>query len=193
MHSRAESGREVIMNSTRDVEGTVTTNETKQDLKSQLAEYIAEQPKNIQALHRRLERLELVSLGLIVPAFVVAVYVTVNRTRIEETTIAAAWLAVPASVTPSIFLVGLHGVILRAFPPGVFPGEKGALVTGRKAVREGWGYMLAAVIGAAFLGLPAYVLLSRNLAAVDILANVVGVVIAAAVIASLYQRLVRSR
>ena len=187
------------MNSRADFNGTLIADPKKRDLGAQIADYVAQQPENIQAWHRRMKRLEVGSLGLIVAAFIAALYVSFNWSRFGGATIAAAWFAFPASVSPVLFLIGLHTVILRAYPPIVQLGENKGFRTGRQVSGQGWGMMIVAVISAAFCGLVAYLIWSGHLTAedflvaMDILGPVVGVGVAIAVIVSLYRRVFRSQ
>lgn len=178
------------------VQQEVAMDESKQYLKAQLAEYVEQQPKSKQAIHRWMKRLEVASVGIVPAAFIVAMYVSINWATVPQTAIPITWFFFAASATPAMVLIGLHAVILRAFPPIVLPAKMPQFVTGQRAVSWGWGVMLTAVVIAAFWGLFAYSVWTRNWAMLEllvgILAAVVGVGVAIQVVYSLYRSISRS-
>jgi hypothetical protein len=164
--------------------------------KSQLAQYLEQQPASRQAFHKWMKRLEVVSAGIIAAAFILAMYVSVAWKSVNPIMIPTAWFLFAASVTPATVLVGLHAVVLRAFPPIILPGTKQKFVTGREAVGSGWGLVLVGLGIGAFWGLFAYSVWTLNLAMLEplirILGVVVGVGIAVSVLYSIYHSISRS-
>lgn len=201
------------MKSQVSVQGPVT--ESRQDLRSQLAQYIAQQPESKQAFHKWMRALELASLAIVVGVFVVALYVSINWKAVPQMAIPTAWFCFPLSFTPFLILVGLHAIVLRAFPPTgllgktlrAYPPPAGQLGktqqfrVGRQAVAWGWGLVVTALVAAAFWGLFAYAVWTLNLAMLEplirILAGVVGVgiavSIAVSILYSIYRAISRSR
>jgi hypothetical protein len=153
--------------------------------------------QNPLKFHRWMKRLEVASVGIIVAAFIIAMYVSINSKSVPWTAIPIAWFFFVASATPAMVLVGLHAVILRAFPPIVLPGKKQRFVTGREAVWPGWSLILGGLGVAAFWGLFAYSVWTLNLAMLEPLVGILGVVIgvgvAVSVLYSLYRAISRSR
>jgi hypothetical protein len=185
--------------------------ESKQDLRSQLAEYVAQQPAAKQSFHKWMQIAELASLAIPIAVFAVALYVSINWKAVPQTAIATAWLCLPASIAPFLILVGVHAIVLRAFPPtGLLgnplrvayplPGGQGVkmqpLRVGRQALGWGWGLVVMALIIGAFWVVFAYAAWTVNLAMLEplirILAGVVGVGIAVSITVSILYSLYRS-
>ena len=141
-----------------------------------LARYLERQPEPTQAFHRQMKRLELASLGIVLAAFIVAMYVSFCWATMPKTAIPIAWFAFAASGTPAMVLLGLHAVILRAFPPIRLPGKNQWFVTGRQALWPGWGLVFIALAACVFWGLFAYSVGTLNLALVESLVRILGAV-----------------
>ena len=159
--------------------------ESRQDARVQLAEFVARQPASTQNSHRWMKRLEVAGVGIIVAAFIAAMYVSVNAKSVPPMVIPVAWFLFVASVTPTIVLVGIHTLILQAFPPIILPGKQQKFVTGPAAVWNGWGLVLGGLVGAAFWGLFAYATGTFNLAMLEPLINVLGVALSAGIVVSI--------
>jgi len=184
--------------------------ESPQDLRSPLAEYVAQQPAAKRSFHRWMRMVELASLAIPIVVFIVALYVSINWQTVPQVAIPTAWLCLPASVTPFLILVGVHAIVLRAFPPtGLLgnplrvaypiPGgqvDKMPLRVGRWALGWGWGLVVLALISGVFWGLFAYAAWTVNLAMLEplirILASVLGIGIAASIVVSILYSLYRS-
>ena len=110
-------GRRSIMKSAVSVPEAGTRAEPKQDLRSQLAEYVAQQPASKQTFHKWMGILEMASLAIPVGVFAIALYLSFSWKSRPDPCDPAAWLCFPLSFTPFLILVGLHAVGLRAFPP----------------------------------------------------------------------------
>jgi len=200
------------MKSTISVPEGGTKSEPVQNLRSQLAEYVAQQPASKQTFHKWMRIAEVASLAIPVAVFAVALYVSINWKAVPQTAIPTAWLCLPASVTPFLIIVGVHAVGLRAFPPtGLLgnplrvaypiPGGQVSkmlpLRVGRQALVWGWGLVVMALISGAFWGVFAYAAWTVNLAMLEplirILASVVGVGIAVSILYSIFRSIFRSR
>ena len=171
--------------------------EPSQNTRAQLAEYMERQPESTQNSHRWLKRLEVAGVGIIVATFIAAMYVSVNSKSFPPMMIPMTWFLFVVSVTPTIVLVGIHTLILGAFPPIILPGKKQKFVTGRAAAWNGWGLVLGGLVGAAFWVIFAYAVGTFNLDLLVPLINVLGVavsvVIAVSVLFSIYRSITRSR
>ncbi len=93
--------------------------ESKPNLKAQLAQHIEHLPESTQESDRWMKRLEVAGVGVIVAAFIAAMYVSIYWNSVPPMVIPLAWFFFVASVTPTIVLVGIHTLILGAFPPVV--------------------------------------------------------------------------
>jgi hypothetical protein len=186
------------------VEGSVAAGATKssrQEVKAQVAEYLAQQPAAKLAFHKWIKALEVAGLALIVGAFAVALYVSINHTAFSGTAIAAAWFAFPVSAVPLIILQGLRTIVLRASLPFVLTGTPRTFVTGSKAVWSGWGLIATALAVGAFWGPLAWAVWSFDVAMIGSYARIIGTVLAVVIpaaialglISGLYRQVARSR
>ena len=185
------------MNQTTSINSSTTMKAAREQLKSQITHYIEQQPESSQVLHSWMKRLEAASLGLIAAAFIAAIYISINWASMPPNLIPVAWLFYVASATPAIVLVGLHAVILRAFPPIVLPGKVQKFVTGREALLPGWGLILIGLVFGAFWGLFAYSVWTFNMTMLEplirVLASVVGIGMAVAILYRMVQKILKSR
>jgi hypothetical protein len=198
------------MISTASVQEVGSKKAAREQLKLQLAQYVAEQPESRQAFHKLMKGLEIASLGFVMALFVIALYVSIDWTSVPPQAIPAAWFTFVASFSLTILLVGLHAIILRAFPPvgGLqyslahgyspirVPGRQTNFVTGREAVLKGWGLVVMGVVAGAFWTVFAYAAWTVNMVVlapmITILATVLGIGIAASIVISIFQAIFKS-
>ena len=198
------------MNSTASVKEIGTKKEVREQLKLQLAEYMALQPESRQAFHKWMKDLEVASLGFVAALFILAMYVSINWTNVPPQAVPTAWFAFVGSFSLTIGLVGLHAIILRAFPPvgGLqysmvrgyslirVPRKQSRFVTGREAVIKGWGVVAMGMIAGAFWAVFAYASWTVNMAIltpmITFLAYVLGIGIAFSIVYSIFCSIVRS-
>ncbi len=198
------------MNSTVSIKEIGTKKEAKEQLKQQLAQYMAQQPESRQAFHRWMKDLEVASLGFVAALFILAMYVSINWTNVPPQAVPTAWFAFVGSFSLTIGLVGLHAIILRAFPPvgGLqysmvrgyslirVPRKQSRFVTGREAVIKGWGVVAMGMIAGAFWAVFAYASWTVNMAIltpmITFLAYVLGIGIAFSIVYSIFCSIVRS-
>ncbi|MCX6032216.1 MAG: hypothetical protein NT169_23345 [Chloroflexi bacterium] len=183
--------------------------EPKQDLRSQLAEYVAQQPASKQSFHKWMQILETASLAIPVAVFAVALYLSFAWKTVPTQAIPAAWLSFPLSFAPFLILVGLHAIGLRAFPPTHLlgktmriylpvPGQVDKMVplrVGGKAVAWGWGTVVAALVIGAFWGVFAWAVWTVNVALltplITFLGYALGIAIAGSIIFSIFRDIYR--
>jgi hypothetical protein len=141
-----------------------------QEVVKQLARHLEQQTESVRASHKLIKRLQVASLILPVAAVVVAVVVIASSANFSKAAIPAALFAIPASFALWLLLVGVHSVIIKAFPPLEFlvKGMKGmsgplGLYTGQPAVRWGVFVMVAAVAGGALWGMGAYAFINPDI------------------------------
>jgi hypothetical protein len=198
------------MNSTVSIQGVGTKKEAREQLKLQLAQYVAEQPESRRAFDRWMKGLEVASLGLVAALFLLAMVVSIGWTNVPLQAIPTAWFAFVGSFSLTIVLVGLHAIILRAFPPvgGLqysmvhgyspmrVPGKQSKFVTGREAVIKGWGVVVMGVLAGAFWAVFGYASWTINMAIltpmITILAYVLGIGIAFSIVYSIFSSIFRS-
>lgn len=175
----------------------VTVEDSEQDLKSQTDHHIGRLPGLTRAVYRVMSVLATASLLVPVGFLAWAVYLSINWRENDGFRIAVWWLAFAASIGLPAILGGLTTVIARADPLLVFPGQKGKLVTGRRAVWQGVQLIMGGLLMSAFWGLWAYTISLRDVEKMEpfleIFAAVIGVGVTAAVALSLFQKFTRSR
>lgn len=206
------------MNGTVNIPEDGTKTEPVQDLRSQLAGYVAQQPASKQSFHKWMRILEWASLAIPVGVFALALYLSIAWKSVPTHAIPTAWLAFPASFAPYLILFGLHAVGLRAYPPtGPMAGSFVFIVPGlpANALREkrelfrvdgpavawGWGTVVLGLILCAFWGVFAWAAWTINMALltplITFLGYALGIAIAGSIIFSIfrdiYRRITRSR
>lgn len=163
------------MNQTATVQEVPTEKVLRQQLQQQLAEHVRQQPETTQSFHRWMKVLEIASLALIAGAFIAAMYLSINWQHVQQIWIPIAWFLFAASAAPTSILVGIHSLILRAYPPIAFPDMGKKFVIGQGALWAGWGYIVGGLALAAFWGFFAYVTWSQNWALLTPLISFLGV------------------
>ncbi len=185
------------MNPTANAQDAAAAQGASQGLKLHLTQHLEQQPESTRALHRWMKRLMVAGVGIIVAAFIAALYVSIAWKSVNPILIPLAWFAFAASVAPAMLFLGLDAITLRAFPPVVLPGNLPRFMTGSRAVWTGWALMLGAPLVAAFWGFFAYAVGTFNLVMLDplirVLGGVVGVGATISVLYSIYQKANRSR
>jgi hypothetical protein len=190
------------MNKSVSLQQDVAVDEVKPDVKAERAAYVAQLPESKQALHRWMNRLTIASIAVPVGFFVRALVLSIAGRQAGASStgvslppggsrIAVAWLVFVASATVPLIFVGLHAVLLRAFPPNSALSIS-RFVTGKDAVWSGVGMMGVLLLVGAFWGAIAYVVWTANLALLEPMLYALGVVIGVgavfAVLSSLYQQ-----
>ena len=172
------------MNEPTDIK-KLTGKEAGKQLKLQLDQYLQQQSESKQAFHRWMNRLEAASLGIILAAFLVALYFSIAWKSVNPLIIPIAWFAFAASGSLLMVLNGLHAAILRAFPTGTLPGGKQKFFTGSGAAWIGLGFILGGLVYAAFWGLFAYATWTQNWAILKPLVSFLGVVLGVGIAVSI--------
>jgi len=90
---------------------------SKEEMVDRLARHLELQSESVQASDKLLKRLEVASLILPVAALVVAIVLVATIGASLSKSIPAALFGVWGFLAPCIFLIGLHSIVIRAFPP----------------------------------------------------------------------------
>ncbi len=184
------------MSQTKNVQGSGTGKDAKENFKFQLAQYLGQQPESTQSFHRWMKRLEVAGMGIIAAAFLVALYVSIAWKSVNPIVIPIAWFVFAASAAPALIFLGLDAIILRAFPPVIWPGKTPKFITGSGAVWTGGAFILLALIAAAFWGYFAYAVGTLNFALIAPLATILGVVMGVVIVVQLiyttYKKIAKS-
>ena len=177
------------------VQGAGAASEAKLDGRTQLAQYLAEQPQSRRNFDKVMKVLELGALALMAGYLAWAIYASINWS--EPKNIVAVWFAFPVSIVILLVLIGVHAAGLRAFPPVAPLSSMQQFVTGSKAVGTGIGFAVTVCLAAGFWGAFAWAVWAENWTVLEPLMQVLGVVlvvgIAFAVVSDLYKRFFRSR
>jgi hypothetical protein len=177
---------------TTNVQKTLTNKEARENLKTQLGQYLAEQQESTQSLHRWMRRLEMASVGIIAAAFIAALYISITWKSVNTIIIPVAWFFFAASIAPAMLFVGLDTITLKAFPPIVLPGRQMKFVSGSGAVWTGWAFILLAMIVAAFWGFFAYAVGTFNMVMlgplIRILSGMVGILMTVSIFYALLKK-----
>jgi hypothetical protein len=187
------------MNSTDRVQETETGTNEKSQVKLQIAQYLEQQPESMRVFHRWMKVLEWVSLGVVAIIFILALYVSFNWTQVQAKAIPTAWFAFPASFSLTLLLLGIHTVILKAFPPvswfrnatwrvasPIAPTAKTLkFTTGREAIGSGWLVIAGALLLGAFWGAFIYASWTVNWAMLKPLITILAIVFAVGFVISL--------
>lgn len=185
------------MNKTAGVQMSRTQKDAREQLGQQIAEYLTQQSESTLTFHRWMKRLEVASLGIIAAVFIMALYVSIRWATVPAIMIPIAWFVFAASASLVIVLIGLHAVILRAFPPIVLPGSSQNFITGRGAFWTGLGVIVVGLVVACFWGYFAYAVGTFNLVMLEplvrILGTAVGAVIVIGILLSIAQKIVKFR
>jgi len=172
-----------------------TTDEAKLDHRSQLAQYVAQQPRSRQTFDKVMKLLEVAALALVAGYLAWAIYVSITWSAPNR--IAAVWFGLPIAVVVLMVLVGVHAAGLGAFFPVAVPGGPKEFVTGSKAVANGVGMALALLLVGAFWGAFAWGMWTTNWTILEpliyVAVGLVGVGAVVAIVSDLYKKLFRAR
>jgi hypothetical protein len=190
-----------------------THNISSQQLKTQLASYLEEQPENIRSLHRVMKILESITLGIIILIFITALVLSFMWKTIPAGAIPAVWFLLPTSVAGLMLLIAMHSLSLHAYPPsslyslyqGGSParlfGKYQQFVTGKAADTQALILILVALLVGAFFAIFAWASWTVNWAVLTPMINIsgaaLGIVISVGIVGGMilktYQKLSKSR
>ncbi len=165
-------------------------NVTRNDLKLEIARYIEELPGASKVFHKTMNYLEILGMGIVAIAFVVALYFSITWKSVNPMTIPLAWFAFAASGSLIIMLNGIHSAILRAFPTGTLPSKAHKLTTGSKAMWIGLGMVIGGLAYAAFWVLMAYGTATANFDILRPLISLLGIVLGFGIAISIVVKMV---
>lgn len=134
---------------------------SREEMVGRLAHYIEQQPEPVRAIDQLMKRLEAASLVLPLVGLVAAIVLVVTSGASLGRSIPAAVFAVFGCFALWVFLLGLHSVVIRAFPPVralmAAQSEKSrGFFTGSEAVGMGVFIMVAGLVFAAFCAMGGY-------------------------------------
>ena len=140
---------------------------SKEEMVDRLARQVEQQPKSLRASDKLMKRLELASLILPLAALVAAIMLVATSSASLSKSIPAAVFGVWGCFALSIFLIGAHSVVIRAFPPVrtlmAAQTKSPAFFSGSMAVGMGVFIMVAAVVFAACCAMGAYAFFNPNI------------------------------
>jgi len=195
------------------LQNVTTQNISSQQLKTQLAIYLEEQPENIRSFHRVMKVLESIALGIMIIIFITALVLSFMWKTIPIGTIPAVWFLLPTSAAVLMLLIAVHTLSLHAYPPSSLYtiyqrgspahlfGKYQQFVTGKAADTQALILILVALIVGAFFAIFAWAAWTVNWAILTPLINIsgaaLGIVIAVGIVGGMilktYQKLSKSR
>lgn len=182
---------------TTTVQKSATDKEAREHLKTQLAEYLAQAPASTQSAHKWMKRVDAAGLGIVIAAFVVALYGSFSWASVNPSMIPIAWFFFAACGSLMAMLLGLHAILIRAFPPVILPGKAQKFVSGSWAAWIGAASIVGGLILAVLWVMFAYSTATFNLAMIAPLMNILGIVVSIGIVLSIavaiYQKAAQSR
>jgi hypothetical protein len=182
---------------TTNVQKFVTDKEAREHLKAQLAEYLTQAPTATRSAHTWMKRVEAAGLGIVIAVFAVALYGCFAWASTNPTMIPIAWFSFATSLSLMVILSGLHAILIRAYPPVIFPGKVQKFVSGSTAVWIGAASIVGGLILAGVWIMFAYSTATFNLTMIVPLVNILSVVMSIAIVGSIvysiYQKATQSR
>ena len=195
------------------LQNVATQNISSQQLKTQLASYLEEQPENIRSFHRVMKVLESIALSIMIIIFITALVLSFMWKTIPVGAIPTVWFLLPASAAVLMLLIAVHTLSLHAYPPsslyniyqGGSParlfGKNQQFVTGKAADTQALILILVALIVGVFFAIFAWASWTVNwtiLTPMIYISGVaLGIVIAVGIVGGMilktYQKLSKSR
>jgi len=134
---------------------------SREEMVGRLARYLEQQPESVRASDKLMKRLEVASLILPLAGLVAAIVLIVTSGASLGKSIPAAVFGVWGCFALCVFLVGLHSVVIRAFPPirplmAAQTERSRGLFTGSEAVGMGVFIMVATVFFGACCAMGGY-------------------------------------
>ena len=136
--------------------------ETENNLKLEIARYMDGLPESRKVFHKWMTYLEVLGMGIILAAFLIALYFSITWKSVNPVTIPLAWFAFAVSGSLLIMFNGVHSAILHAFPTSILPKKPNKFITGNKAIVIGVGLIIGGLAYGAFWGMMAYGTMTAN-------------------------------
>ena len=182
---------------TTNVQKFATDREAREQLKLQLAQYLAQQPESTRSADKWMKRVDVAGMGIVIAVFAVALYGSFTWASVNPAMIPVAWFTFATCLSLMVVLLGLHAILIRAYPPVVLPGKVQKFVAGSGAVWIGAASIAGGLIMAGLWVAFAYSAATFNLAMIVPLVNILGVVMSIAIVGSIiysiYQKATQSR
>jgi hypothetical protein len=177
---------------TTNVQKLATGKEAREQLKMQLAQYLAQQPESTRSAHKWMKRVDVAGMGIVIAVFAVALYGSFTWASVNPAMIPVAWFTFATCLSLMVVLLGLHAILIRAYPPVVLPGKVQKFVAGSGAVWIGVASIVGGLILAGFWIAFAYSTATFNMAMLEplirIFAGVVGIGMTVAILYSIFQK-----
>ena len=182
---------------TTNVQKFATDKEAREQLKAQLADYLAQAPESTRSANTWMKRVDAAGLGIVIAAFGVALYGSFTWANVNPTMIPVAWFFFATCCSLFVMLLGLHAILIRAYPPVILPGKAQKFVIGSAAVWTGAASIVGGLILAALWVAFAYSTATFDLAMIAPLTNALGIVVSIGIVLSIvfaiYQKASGSR
>jgi len=170
---------------TTNVQKFATDKEARTNLKAQLADYLAQAPESTRSAHTWMKRVDIAGLGIVIAAFAVALYGSFTWASVNPSMIPVAWFFFATCCSMFVILLGLHAILIRAYPPVILPGKVQKFVSGSTAVWIGAASIVGGFILAGLWIVFAYSTATFNLAMIAPLTNILGIVVGIEIVLSI--------
>ncbi|NJD58597.1 MAG: hypothetical protein C3F13_11095 [Anaerolineales bacterium] len=164
--------------------------ETRNELKSETDRYIDGLPGSHKAFHKVMNYLEVLGMGIIVIAFLFALYFSVAWKTVNPVSIPLAWFTFAACGSLLFILNGVHTAVLGAFPISILPSKASKFVTGVKAMWIGVGLIMGGLSYAAFWVMMAYGTVAANDELLRLLISLLGIALGFGIAISIVLKMV---
>jgi hypothetical protein len=151
--------------------------ESNNELKAEIASYVEGLPLSLKKFDTAMKYLEILGLGVIAFAFLVALYFSITWKSVNPMTIPLAWFAFAVTGSLIMLLSGTHSAILHAFPAGILPSNAKKLITGSKAMWIGVVMVIGGLAYAAFWLMMAYGTVTANFEILRPLISFLGIIL----------------
>lgn len=128
-----------------------------QELWQEYCHHLEQQPQVIQLVHRLIYGLKAAAMAINFSLLVLGIFATISRGRLglDLSIIGEVWASYGLSWSFIIFPLALDALIVRAFPPVLFPKSflhsSGKLHTGSDAVWRSLGALFGGMPGAVYM------------------------------------------
>jgi len=179
------------------LQDNVTARLTSSELSAKLVSHLEEKTDNIRDAHRIMQVLEMIFFSVMLLVFLTALVLSFLSKSIPTQAIPTAWFLLPTSAAVLTALIGIHAIIINAFPPSGFlsifkngspmrlPAQPQGFVTGSQARGTAWAMLLVGLIAGAFFGVFAWASWTTNWTLLAPMIKVLGIILGVGIAASI--------
>lgn len=179
------------------LQNNVSARSSSSELSAKLVSHLEGKPDNIRGAHWIMQALEIILFAVMVIVFITALVLSLLWKSIPAQTIPAAWFMLPTTIALLTALIGIHAIIINAFPPSSFlsifkngspvrlPEQPQGFVTGSKANGTAWVMVLVGLIACVFFAVFAWASWTINWTILVPMIKVLGIILGVGIAASI--------